>query len=138
MNYIAKILMNSLYGRFGMDDNFKHIEILSKKEFNKLQLNNFNVYDIIDLDNNYLIQLNSNNLDTILENGLETHNINIAIASAITSYARVFMNQFKNNPNYKLFYTDTDSIYINKPLNNSLISNNEIGKLKLEYIAGSF
>jgi len=29
-NYIAKILMNSLYGRFGMDDNFNKIKILRK------------------------------------------------------------------------------------------------------------
>jgi hypothetical protein len=33
MNYIAKILLNSLYGRFGMDDNFSETEILSGKDY---------------------------------------------------------------------------------------------------------
>jgi hypothetical protein len=28
MNFIAKILLNSLYGRFGMDDNFANINII--------------------------------------------------------------------------------------------------------------
>jgi len=30
MNHIAKILLNSLYGRFGMDDNFANIEVIHK------------------------------------------------------------------------------------------------------------
>src|ERR1700760_2388547 len=28
LNYIAKILLNSLYGRFGMDDNFTEVNII--------------------------------------------------------------------------------------------------------------
>lgn len=58
----------------------------------------------------------------------------MAISSAITSYSRIYMSQFKNNPNYNLFYTDTDSIYINKPLDESLVSSNVLGKLELESI----
>src|SRR5450755_2076568 len=30
MNFIAKILLNSLYGRFGMDDNFENIDVIHK------------------------------------------------------------------------------------------------------------
>jgi DNA polymerase type B, organellar and viral len=30
MNFITKILLNSLYGRFGMDDNFTNINIIHK------------------------------------------------------------------------------------------------------------
>jgi hypothetical protein len=30
MNLIAKLLMNSLYGRFGMDDNFPKIIVIHK------------------------------------------------------------------------------------------------------------
>ena len=35
----------------------------------------------------------------------------------------------------KLLYSDTDSIYIKNPLDDSFISSNELGKLKLEFIA---
>jgi hypothetical protein len=65
---------------------------------------------------------------------LETHNVSISIASAITAYARIHMSQFKNNPNFNLYYSDTDSIYINKPLPAEFISSTELGKLKLENI----
>ena len=45
------------------------------------------------------------------------------------------MSQFKNNPDIKLFYTDTDSAYVGGPLPKELVSNVELGKLKLEYVA---
>jgi len=74
----------------------------------------------------------SKDVNTLLDNASETHNI--AIASAITAYARIHMSQFKNNPDYNLYYTDTDSIYIDKPLNDSLVNNKILGKMKLEHI----
>ena len=33
MNLTAKLLLNSLYGRFGMDDLFTFTEIMSKKDY---------------------------------------------------------------------------------------------------------
>nr|YP_009517257.1 DNA polymerase [Tephrocybe rancida]YP_009517278.1 DNA polymerase [Tephrocybe rancida]AYE93167.1 DNA polymerase [Tephrocybe rancida]AYE93168.1 DNA polymerase [Tephrocybe rancida] len=138
MNYIAKILMNSLYGRFGMTDNFGDIKIIKKKYYDKFEDKNIdNILDIRDLGNNYLIDLKKDRLNTILDNGSESHSINIAIASSITAYARIHMSKFKNSPDYKLFYTDTDSIYINKPLPDYLVSSSakqELGKMKLEMI----
>jgi hypothetical protein len=133
MNYIAKLLMNSLYGRFGMNDTFAEWDVVDKNLLDSF-LNNksFDILDIIDLDNKLLIQFTSN--DNI-NNDDADHNINIAIASAITAYSRIHMSQFKNNNNYKLFYSDTDSIYINKPLDDSYISSTELGKLKLEAVA---
>lgn len=41
------------------------------------------------------------------------------------------MGQFKNNPNYNLYYSDTDSIIIDKPLPEDKIGNN-LGQVKLE------
>ena len=43
-------------------------------------------------------------------------------------------SQFKNNPNFKFFYYDTDSIYTNKLLPKKFASNTELEKLKLEHI----
>ena len=137
MNYIAKILLNSFYGRFGMDDNFTEISILDSKlysNFEKKHADLQRISDIIELDDKILVQAHRYNMEILLDNGSETQNINIAIASAITGYARIYMSQFKNNPNFKLFYSDTDSIYINKPLSKEYISSSELGKLKLEYI----
>ena len=44
------------------------------------------------------------------------------------------MSQFKSiNNNYNLYYSDTDSIYIDKLLDDSFISN-DLGKIKLEHL----
>lgn len=63
--------------------------------------------------------------------------INVAIASAITSYARIHMSQFKNNPDFKLYYTwrsqDTDSGVFNKPLPDHMIGTT-LGQVKLEHV----
>jgi hypothetical protein len=139
MNYTAKLILNSLYGRFGMDDNFSQSYIMSKIDYksfeNKLN-NKESIQDIIDLGGNYLVQIKNPKveLNTQLDNGSEKHNVNVAVASAISAYGRIYMSQFKNDPDYILFNTDTDSIYIDTPLPDSFISETELGKMKLENI----
>ena len=129
MNLICKLILNSLYGRFAMKP------ILSKTEFIPRYLNVWEfldkntVEDWIDIDKeNILITYRSNN-----EEGVEDieYSNSIAIASAITAYARVFMSQFKNISTFILLYTDTDSIFIEGELPDNLIGT-ELGKFKLE------
>jgi DNA polymerase elongation subunit (family B) len=139
LNYIVKLLLNSLYGRFGMDDSFPDITIFNNlKSLNKFlkEHSEDDILDIIELGDKFLVQyrLIEKDRQTMLYGNLETHNVNIAIASAITAYARIHMSQFKNNPNFNLYYSDTDSIYIDKPLPDYFISDTILGKMKLENI----
>jgi hypothetical protein len=138
MNLICKLLLNSLYGRFGMDDSFINTKIILKEDYPKFENNNKEgIKDIIELKDKYLIQYKNPNseLETLLDNGSEIHNVNIAIASAVTAYARIHMSQFKNNNTLpRLFYTDTYSLYFEGPLPDSFISPTNLGKLKLEGI----
>nr|YP_009498209.1 hypothetical protein [Lactarius deliciosus]AWX52995.1 hypothetical protein [Lactarius deliciosus] len=138
LNYIAKIILNSVYGKFGMIDSFPDITIFNDiilfQEFEKDHAED--ITDIIDLDGKILVKHREikKDINTLLDSAIETHNVNVAIASAITAYARIHMSQFKNNPQFNLFYSDTDSIYIDKPLENNLVSNTELGLMKLENI----
>jgi len=132
LNYIAKILLNSLYGRFGMDDNFISVNIIHEDFYADFENKYFDYIIDVKKLGNYVLVSYRNEDNTIEDSG--THNISIGIASAITAYARIHMSQFKNNPNFNLYYTDTDSIYINKPLPAEFISSTELGKLKLENI----
>lgn len=138
LNLIAKFLQNSLYGRFGMIDEFPDIAIFKdKKSFNEFMSKpNIEVTQTICLGDKLLVQYRSENKNqqTMLYGNLETHNTNVAIASAITGYARVHMSQFKNNPNINLYYSDTDSVYTDKPLPDEFVSNTILGKMKLEHI----
>lgn len=143
MNHIAKLMMNSLYGKFGMRNEFTRVDIYSinseadKVAFKKLlNLWGTTVKDFIFLDNHLIIVRDAtldlrNNPDQEIDSyhGTET---NIAIASAITAGARVYMSLFKNNPKFHLFYSDTDSIFIDGELPEEMIGKG-LGQLKLEY-----
>jgi DNA polymerase type B, organellar and viral len=136
MNLTAKLLLNSLYGRFGMDDSFTNTKIIPKEDLLEFE-NRFKegIKDIIDLGDNYLVQYKDPQVEfnTLLNGERETHNVNIAIAAAVTAYARIHMSQFKNNDTLpRLFYSDTDSVYFEGPLPNSLINPTELGKFKLD------
>jgi len=134
LNFIAKILMNSLYGRFGMEDNFANINIIHKDYFSDFENKYFdNIIKTTEIDDYCLVEFENVNNDNNEDN---THNISVAIASAITAYSRIHMTQFKNNPKINLYYSDTDSIYVeeNSDIDIGLIDNKILGKLKLENI----
>jgi hypothetical protein len=140
MNLIAKLLLNSLYGKFGMKSESTKVEILENNEVNKyLDKFNTNIVDIIYLDNYTVIIHKNNNFipdavkDGFLDEPIHQMDINIAIASAITAYARIHMTYFKNNPLFNLYYSDTDSLVIDKPLPAHMVGS-ELGQLKLEYL----
>ena len=128
MNFIAKLLLNSLYGRFGMDDDYPNIDIIPNEYyqdfFNK---NSDNILVEKILDNHKLIIHSNPNLSD------SSGNVSVGVAAAITAYSRIHMTEFKNTSDFKLFYTDTDSVFTNKPLPDYLIGK-DIGKMKLEGI----
>lgn len=143
INLIAKIIINSLYGRFGMRDNFSICEVIDIKDYPTYEKNNIDsIEDVSFLDeeffnNKVLVNIKSPDVerDTMLDNGSEIHNVNIAIAAAITAYARIKMAnliKYLLDNDYILYYKDTDSIHINKELPECMVSDTELGQLKLE------
>jgi hypothetical protein len=69
----------------------------------------------------------------LLTQGVRGRNIpvksNVAIAAAITSYARIHMMDLKLN--YDVCYSDTDSVFTTHPLPSHLVGS-ELGQLKDE------
>lgn len=57
---------------------------------------------------------------------------NIGVALAITANSRIRMCDEKNNENYKIYYTDTDSLFIEGELPDSCINNKKLGYWSLE------
>ena len=141
MNLIAKLLMNSLYGKFGMKLENTIIEMFDISNeakftsFNEmLDVYGLSIQDFIKIDNHYVtVRKSLNNFsyseDFDMYHGLD---INIAIASAITAGARMWMSTLKNNPNFNLYYSDTDSAVTDQPLPSFLVGNN-LGQFKLEH-----
>lgn len=149
MNLIAKLLMNSLYGKFGMKLESTVIDMYDSN--NEFELDMFNtlldtlpesIIDWIKIDNHYLIIRKNILAYSNGENDENYHGIdvNVAIAAAVTAGGRVWMSIFKNDnklikncPILKLFYSDTDSVVVNKPLPSYMVGSN-LGQVKLEHI----
>jgi hypothetical protein len=111
MNYIGKILLNSLYGRFGMTDQFLEFILLDNSEFKNFNFENNQVESrsrhpslpkagrkgrVINFKDKFLVKYKPKvTLEEELQDNSDFININIAIASAVTAYARIHMSQFK-------------------------------------------
>ena len=132
MNLIAKLLMNSLYGKFGMSLEKTQVEIYDTTDKADLELFNemlisleYTVSDYIKIDNFYVMVRKTAPELSNDDQPYHGVDVNIAIASAITAGARMWMSQFKNNPNYKLYYSDTDC---------AVLVGLGLGQMKLEHV----
>jgi hypothetical protein len=140
MNQIAKTLSNSFYGRFGMDQFSTEFVVVPKTRYLDYEAKHIDsIVDITDLEDSVLIELVSGKkvLDALIGGGYDNRNINIAIASHVSACGRVKMAnliKFLVDNNYKLYYKDTDCVFIDKPLPEHMVSNTELGKVKLEHI----
>ena len=133
MYFISKLLLNSLYGKFGMAYELDDHEVIRSAQLDsylnnpKIEVGNFEELG----DDLVLVSY----LDTSKYDGLDFNtiepNISIGIASAITAYSRMFMAQFKNNSNFTLYYSDTDSVYVSGDFPQDVIGKG-LGKFKLE------
>jgi hypothetical protein len=135
INYICKMILNSLYGRFGMQILVESSKFLTAEELFRIKSR----YSIININrvgtsNFYNVSLRKKNTTSKDEyrNTIDTETA-VQIAAVITANARIYMHDFKNIPNNKCYYTDTDSIFLEKPLDNIYIGK-ELGMFKLEYI----
>jgi hypothetical protein len=133
---ISKLLMNSLYGRFGMSPDMESHIVISEKEAEYFY-ENYIISNILNFKNgkvliSYITNRSSEELDT--ESDMDRAlNINVAIAATITANSRIFMYKFKSMPGYIPYYSDTDSIDLNKPLPPENLGTG-LGLMKLEHV----
>ena len=139
MNLIAKLLMNSLYGKFGMKlertlVNIFNLNLTTDKIALKALLDKVgeSIQDHVDLGDNKYLFVRSTVSNILEEDSYHGSDVNIAIASTITSAARVHMSYFKNNPLFNLYYSDTDSAVVDRQINPKMIGS-ALGQVKLEH-----
>jgi hypothetical protein len=132
MYLIAKLLMNSLYGKFGMTDDLANHVIVNTDKLDKLiESENKDRITSTELDDDlFLVSYHDINEFKLMDDYTD-FDISVGIASAITSYSRIHMTQFKNLPDNLMYYTDTDSAVMEKPLDKSLVGK-ELGQMVLE------
>jgi hypothetical protein len=148
---ITKLILNSSFGRFGMSIFKPETEIVNKNKLEML-LCTRKILDTKQLNNdtfivNYLSQLSKETIEQaglditkIIKNKeIESFNkfgfVSISTASAITAYARIYINKIKLlllKNGAKIYYSDTDSIVTDMKLPDEFVGQ-ELGKFKLEY-----
>ncbi len=153
---IMKSLLNNLLGRFGLNINKPKTEIVDLDKLDLListrECNSFKKIS----DNSFLISyypkvskvicemhgldytevLKDASLKVNLDNQSNSdkfNDVSIVISAAITAYARIYMSKVKLNILNKggnIYYTDTDSIITDIPLDNV---GSKLGEFKLEH-----
>ena len=157
-NLIAKLIMNSVYGRLGMNsqqpktdvidlsknnDRIKLKRLLDSSDSNYIDTlkvaphlkRRYKITGITPIEKHLLFITYIPLFNMMDESPYAAYgsNVNIAAAAIITAAARVHMSKFKNLPDTRLYYSDTDSLIVNKPIDDKYISN-KLGDLKLENV----
>jgi len=105
MYLISKLLMNSLYGRFGLKQEISNYSYLNPLDIEKLSMGpDINIKDVIefdDLDKSLLITSRGPD-EAFLKSS-------IPIAAAITARARMELSEILSDDNLDILYIDTDS-----------------------------
>jgi hypothetical protein len=148
---ITKLILNSSFGRFGMSIYKPETEIVDRNKLESL-LTSRKVLDVKQIsDNTFIVsyesQLSKEIIDDVgldfsklvknkdIENNNKFGFVSISTSSAITAYARIYINKIKLlilKLGGKIYYSDTDSIVTNIRLPEEFVGN-ELGKFKLEY-----
>jgi len=141
---VAKLLMNSMYGRFGMHTEPIRDEIITLERRRQL-MRELKVIKAISLGG---LESVSYTLDIpISQDKLKGLGIkrslpnlpgqtNVPIAAAITEYTRMIIYHYKldvMNLGLKVYFSDTDFLVLDGPLPLEYCDKAELGKFKLEH-----
>ncbi|KAL5821138.1 hypothetical protein ACOSQ3_023020 [Xanthoceras sorbifolium] len=131
MAYVYKILMNSLYGRFGINPKSTITEIYDEDRYKKLIRHSEFIFSDMLSKNNYIVSYHSNT-----EKGSDywnpLKNSAVQLAAAITATARIYMYPYISRED--CYYTDIDSVVLGNLLPKEVITSSVLGKFKLEDI----
>lgn len=130
LKYISKLQLNTLYGVFGRKQEIIETINIHPNDL-PIYAAKYEIKSVLEVsDKVWTILINSHiknyspmsNMDNPSKKQAIVKS-NVAIASAVTAFgvARIYMSQFKNNDNFELLYTDTDSIMIDKLLPEDLL-----------------
>lgn len=124
---ISKILLNSLYGRFGMSPYLNTYQIVNERELNEL-IKNDSVFitDFHEFGEKFGVSIRDLKIDHF-----SIHNVSIPVAAAISAWSRIEMTEYVMKNSDNICCIDTDGIKITSELPSYQVGK-ELGKMKLE------
>jgi hypothetical protein len=144
---MAKLFLNSLYGKFGQKGHDSHERIEDEKLYriinDVMQIANSYKIEYYDMDKENerkFIKIGKDLYEIIKKDELLANNSIPIISSSVTSYSRRYLWELMYSAGLKnVYYCDTDSLFCNETGYNNLkkngfLSDNDLGKLKLEEV----
>jgi hypothetical protein len=129
MAYIYKILMNSLYGRFGINAESTGTEICEESRYLEILHSDLALLYANKVSDRYYMVAYKTSVDS--EDAWKpSRNAAVQLSAAVTAWARIHMYKWSSRPD--CYYTDTDSVVLGSPLPDEEVTS-ELGKMKLEY-----
>lgn len=117
---IAKLILNSAYGRFGLNPKREKLEIDHFEEGTKPVKIGSQIIELRDCDKNMI--------DFCVREEVASVFSNVAIAAYVTSHARIKLHKSLHECGEDLYYCDTDSFFTTKKLKTSM----NLGDIKIE------
>jgi len=127
LSYVYKILMNSLYGRFGINPKSTTTEICDQDRRNELIYDDIIFEEMIN-ETNYMVAYHSNTGSGKWD---PPKNSAVQLAAAITACSRIQMYSYISRND--CYYTDTDSVVLAHSLPDEDVHSSILGKFKLEH-----
>jgi DNA polymerase type B, organellar and viral len=132
LNQICKINMNSLYGRMGLKQELTEYKFMNNFEVEKFSMkDNVRIKDVIEFSESLKsLVITFKNSDVI---NLKS---SVPIASAITAYARMELNELILDQDLDILYVDTDSFKCHQKITElekyKHLAHDNLGGLKYE------
>ena len=141
--FIVKLILNSLYGKFGMHEPNTECRLVSQNEFDIINRKHHVLhYTLLPGGHSYLVEFESLPMRGAYDDEVSyiedivskrrykgKRHCSIGISAAIAAEGWIYMQKISQD--LKVYYLDTDSLVLDKPLPKDLV-NNSIGKFKLE------
>ena len=131
-NLICKLLLNSLYGRFGLSPVLTENIVMSASVAGDYIREN-DVLEFKPLGANRVLVSNQKISNERL-GGYDALNISIGIPIFVGSYGQMAIHDFKEKAKKSLLYSDTDCVHLIEELDPKYIGN-KLGDMKLEGVA---
>ena len=96
MYKISKLLLNSLYGKMGVNLDKNEIKVINSVDISDILQDN-NLWNLIDLQNGNSIVVFTPKVLDYEEDNYKGPDANVAIAAAISAYGRTHMTPFLTN-----------------------------------------
>lgn len=112
LNLIAKLLLNSLFGRFGIKPLIDSTSIIDLIDLDNY-IDSYLVKDVVHLEDDKCIvtySLYSDPKDFYEGEQKTRKNISLPISIFTTSYGRIHITKYMNRDDLELYYSDTDSL----------------------------